>query len=131
MVGRLSRPTLDGWDSSSIRASTDCLINCLASIITTRRLCRVAYEWIKARDALRYVATGSDKHSAIFAICHRAYTGSLASKAERLVWNGEATSNCLVPTLLCGRKAILHSTKIGMLATFQRKSIRDTIKHSG
>ncbi len=45
----------------------------------------MAYEWIKAPLALRYVSGGTTDHSAMMRICERAHSGLIAAKADLVI----------------------------------------------
>lgn len=57
----------------------------------------MAHEWIRARDALRFVATASNDYDARMAICRRAFNGALAAKAGRFLSSLGEKSEWLLP----------------------------------
>lgn len=57
----------------------------------------MAHEWITAATALRYLSDESDPRAEQRAICERAHSGLIASKADMIVWNGEEHRNSLIP----------------------------------
>jgi hypothetical protein len=57
----------------------------------------MAIEWIKANLALQYAAHGDDEYAVRLRIVERAHAGLIASKAQKLLWNGSEENNRSIP----------------------------------
>ena len=57
----------------------------------------MAYEWIAAETALRFLTDTPFPYLYQQAICERAHSGMIATKAELLIWGGEEHRHRIVP----------------------------------
>lgn len=57
----------------------------------------MAYEWIAAETALRFLTDAAFPYLYQQAICERAHSGMIAAKADLLIWAGEEHRNRIVP----------------------------------
>lgn len=86
----------------------------------------MAHEWIAAETALRYLTDEIFCYNEQRAICERAHSGMIASKADLLVWGGKEYRHQLVPKEFWwaeGHEALEQNWDSGDFSTWIDRSI--------
>ncbi|MCO5792209.1 MAG: hypothetical protein HEQ21_05270 [Blastomonas sp.] len=86
----------------------------------------MAYEWITAPSALAYVSDGSDEVRAQRSICERAHSGLIATKADRVIYDGREERDALLGKGFWwaeGYEALVQDWRTGDFATWIDKKI--------